>query len=224
MGESRIDDGDALNKRDAPWIESKSPPILKGVNVAGGLLDSTHWQATVMANVTLAEKPDDVVAKLKYELLLDQTGRATWHYEVKWLAIDMQAWEFGLKFSLPSGDDHFSWYRRGQWTEYPAGHIGANQGSSTPTDISFQSTKRDIVWASVVSGSGIGAAFAAADGPLHVRCRSDKGGTTFFASSAVAPERSFSSGYCDAARILLMQGHTYEGSFQTWPTSKEVNH
>jgi beta-galactosidase len=218
LGEQRIDNNDAANARDPKWIGSAAAPVLKNTTVTGGMGDRGTWHATVTADVTLAEAPDKVLGQLVYDLTVQPDGRTGWSYHLKWTAQDMQAWEFGLKFDLPAADNRFSWFRHGLWTEYPAGHIGANVGSATPEDKSFNATKRDVVWAGVTSPQG-GIVIQSADGPLHVRCRQDHGSTVLFASSAVSVERSFSWNYCDDTRIRFRRGQTYDGSFQLWSTT-----
>jgi hypothetical protein len=211
LGEARFDDGDFGNKNDAPWIGSKAAPLLKNVQVTGGTSGDV-WHATITGNVSLVEKPDDTLATLTCELTAHGDGQIDWAYHLKWTAIDMQAWELGLKFNIV-GDDEFSWYRKAQWTEYPAGHIGAVQGKVNHTDRSFASTKRDTIWAAVTVNAG-GIAILATDGPLHTRCNFANGVTTLLASSAVSVDRDFSSGYVDNTRILFKQGHTYDGAFR----------
>jgi hypothetical protein len=214
LGELRVDDGQFLNKTDAPWIGSKQPPVLKNLNLSTGPSFDGGASTSMTADVALAESPGQVLGQLTYELVAHPDGKMDCKYRLKWDAPDMQAWEFGLKFDLP-GDDKFSWYRKGQWTEYPAGHIGANQGSVTHEDRSFESTKRDTVWAAVTTAAG-GLVFQSDGTPLHTRCNFHDGVTTFFASSAVSVDRDFSSGYVDNTRILFKQGHTYSGAFTAW--------
>jgi beta-galactosidase len=218
LGELRIDNGDALNRKDPPWISSKNPPLLKNVVASGGKMDGSNWRASVTADVALNEAADKVLGQLTYELVVQPDGKMDWSYHLKWTAADMQAWEFGLKFELPGAGDRFSWFRKGLWTEYPAGHIGANVGSVTHEDRSFDCTKRDVVWASVASPDG-GLAIASGNGPLHARCRYDGGFTTLFASSAVSVERSFSWNYCDTTRIAFRKDRTYDGEFKMWLTT-----
>ena len=209
----------ARNRNDGPYVGSKYPPIITNVRVNGGLSSSSGtWQGGVTADVRFAEVPDLVIGQLTYDLTLHRSGQIDWSYHLKWLAIDMQAWEFGLKLDLPGEADHYSWYRQGQWTEYPLGHIGDNRGSVTHADQSFQCTKRDTIWASVTSDLGSGLVITATDGPLHTRCRPKGGLTTLFASSVVSVDRSFSSGYCESTRVTFKQGHTYSGMFRTWLT------
>jgi beta-galactosidase len=215
LGELRIDNGDALNRNDPPWIGSKMPPLLKNISVAGTMDTGLSWHGSVTADVALAEAPDQILGQLAYDLTVNADGKMSWSYHLKWSAADMQAWEFGLKFELPGADDQFSWFRKGQWTEYPPGHIGANMGSVTHEDRSFDSTKRDVVWATVTSRYG-GLTITSADGPLHVRCNSEGGRTTLFASSAVSVERSFSWEYCNSTRITFRRGRTYDGAFNMW--------
>jgi hypothetical protein len=216
LGELRVDDGDFGNKNDAPWIGSKQPPVLKTRPTHTGRTADGGTCTSITADVMLAESPGDVLGQLAYELTAHPDGKMDCKYRLQWNARDMQAWEFGLKFDLP-GDLRFSWYRKGQWTEYPAGHIGANQGSVMHEDRSFASTKRDTVWSAITGQTG-GIAFQANSSPLHTRCNFHDGVTTFFASSAVSVDRDFSSGYVDNTRIMFKQGHTYEGSFTAWLT------
>jgi hypothetical protein len=219
LGELRVDDGDFSNKNDAPWIESKQPPMLKNIQHASGSTADGGSHFSSISDVALAESPDKILGQFSYDSTTHPDGRTDCDYHLKWTAQDMQAWEFGLKFDLPE-DCQFSWYRKGQWTEYPAGHIGANQGSVTHEDRSFSSTKRDTIWAAAIGKTG-GMVFQATDGPLHTRCNFKDGVTTFFASSAVSVDRDFSSGYVDSTRITFKQGHTYEGSFRTWMTARK---
>jgi beta-galactosidase len=219
LGELRVDDGDFLNKNDTPWIQSKEPPVLKNGRMTLGALTGGGYHLSNTADVTLIESPDRVLGQYSYDETKHPDGRIDCSYRLKWTAQDMQAWEFGLKINL-KGSKRFGWYRNGQWTEYPAGHVGANQGSVTHEDRSFESTKRDTVWASVLDDSGTGLVVAAATGPLHTRCRFEDNITTLFTSAAVSVDRDFSSGYVDNTRIVFKQGHTYEGSFRMWMTGK----
>ncbi len=211
LGEARIDDGDFLNKNDVPWIGSKSPPNLSNVEVSGSKVGE-NWRGTITGIVSLVEKPDIALGELTCELVAHPDGQIDWNYHLKWTANDMQAWEFGLKLGV-AGDDAFSWYRKAQWTEYPAGHIGADRGRVTHADRSFASTKRDTIWAAV-TGVDEGIAVLATDGPLHTRCNFKDNVTTLFASSAVSVDRDFSSGFVDNTRILFKQGRTYDGAFR----------
>ena len=213
LGEARYDDGDFLNREDPPWIGSKSPPILSDAHVIGGMLGDRTFRASVSANVTLAERPGEVLGKLKYVVGVHADGEMDWAYHLAWTSSDMQAWELGVKFAIP-GDTIFKWFRKGQWTEYPAGHIGANLGTAASGDRAFDSTKRDTIWATVAPKSGDGVALIASNGPLHARCRFADGVTTVFASSLVSVDRDFSSGYLDDTRITFRQGRTYDGAFK----------
>jgi beta-galactosidase len=214
LGEQRFDDGDFGNKNDAPWIQSKSAPVLKNPVVTGGMVDD-NWLGSVTADVTLADHPDQVLGTLTYNMTVHPDCQIDVDYHMKWTATDMQAWEFGLKILLPGGSDRFTWFRNGQWTEYPAGHIGADRGTATAKDKAFDSTKRNTVWAWVGPEKGPGMVVMADGTPLHTRCNwSDETGTTLFASSAVSVDRDFSSGYVDYTRITFKTGRTYNGSFK----------
>ena len=210
LGEARVDEGDFANKNEPTWVQSKSSPVLKNAKVVTG---ATGRDFIVSADVTLAEHPDQVLGRLTYDLTTDPDGQIDWRYHLKWTSADRQVWDFGLKFDVP-GDDKFSWYRRGQWTDYPAGHIGATTGSVEHADDSFRSTKRDTVWAAITPDHGGGVAIIATDGPLHTRCNYNDGVTTLFASTVVTVDHSFSSAYIDDSRLTLKQGRTYDGAFR----------
>ena len=218
LGEQRIDDGDARNRNDAPWLESKSAPVLSHVLVNGGMTDAGGWSGLVTSDVALAESPDQLLAHLIYTVGVTPEGMLEWSYRLKWLSTDVQAWEFGFKFNVSAAYDQLSWFRRGQWTEYPKDHIGANYGSANRKDVSFGATKRDIVWATVQSPDA-GLTIAPIDAALHVRCRSEHESTMLFASSAVSVERSFSWNYCESTRISFHQGKVYDGSLKMWLTA-----
>jgi hypothetical protein len=217
LGELRVDNEDFLDRADPPWIGSKSPPVLTHPEIVGGMIAGNVYRAVVSEDVSLAESPDRVLGRLTNVLRVHGDGEIEWNYQLAWSAADMQAWEFGLKFNITGAAEKFSWYRHGQWTEYPAGHIGANFGSAGPEDRAFSSTKRDTVWGAVGDESSGGISILGAEGPLHTRCRLAGDVTTLFASCAVSVDRDFSSSYCDDTRILFRQGRTYSGSFRLRP-------
>jgi beta-galactosidase len=214
LGELRVDDGDFGSRNDAPWIGSKEPPKLQNIKITGAMADDHTWAGSIAGDVVLVEHPDQVLGQLTEQMLFHADGSVDWSYQLKWTAPDMQAWEFGMTFDLMGFENRFTWFRHGQWTEYPPGHIGADYGTATPADKAFSSTKRDTVWAWIGPEKGPGVVVTAAGSPLHTRCSVHDGRTTLFVSTAVSVDRDFSSGYVDHTRILFKTGHTYSGSFK----------
>ena len=51
----------------------------------------------------------------------------TVNWKLDWTAADTRLWESGLKFTVPASDCRkLTWQRDSFFTDYPAGHIGAN--------------------------------------------------------------------------------------------------
>ena len=126
---------------------------------------------------------------------------------------DVQAWELGVKFQTPKTFDQLTWFRDGQWTDYPADHIGTNFGSAKRDALSFSSSKRNTIWACLSNPAGEGVTLLATSSPLHVRAKGNGDNTMLFASTMICAQRSFSSGYLDQYRIRLKQGQTYSSRF-----------
>ncbi len=211
LGEARVNEGDH-GARD--FLFSKSPPQLRNAQVSSRMSgQSAHIEVT--SDVYLTESPQ-LKAQLSYTLDVRPDAQADFAWKLNWLGDDANAWELGLKLLLPARYDRLRWSRRGLWTEYPQGHIGANDGSVTARDISFRSTKRDVRWAqlsSTIRGAGSGLAVLSASDPLHTRARTEAEGTTLFLSSQVAPPYDFSTNLRPDLLIHLKKGQPQSGSF-----------
>ncbi len=212
LGERRVDDGDFLDRKGPPWIGSKSAPQLLHPDVVVTAAGDRAF-VSVDGDVSLAERPDAVLARLTYTLDIHPDGTTDVAYTVKWLGADMNGWELGLTFDLPMSYDHLGWTRDAQWTTYPPGHIGAVTGKVDAKDPSFRSTKRDADWGTITDAAGGGVAVLRTATPLHVRANATDVGTTLFASSMVASPRDFSSGYLDRYRIRWQRGRAKDGAF-----------
>ena len=214
LGEGRADDGDHRSGRDPAWIASKSPPRLTDpqVTVAAPAADG-RVTVTVAADVSLAQTPDAHLGRLTYTLDVHPDGTTDVGYELAWAAADVNAWEFGLAFDLSSAYDHLGWYRDAQWTAYPAGHIGDVTGRVDAKDVSFRSTKRNTVWATLSDAAGDGVAVLRNASPLHVRGEVTPAGTQLVATAAGYAARSFSSGFLDQYRVRFHRGKSLSGGF-----------
>ncbi len=217
LGEQRVDDGDHGNRK-AGWIGSKSAPLLAHAQVKAAVASDVAT-ITVAGDVSLVEAPDAVLGRLTYTLAVHADGTTDVAYDLAWTGADTNAWEFGLTFDLPAVCNRLGWYRDAQWTTYPPGHIGAVAGRVDATDVSFRSTKRNAVWATLTDAVGDGVAVLRTTTPLHVRGEVAPGGTVLVASADEFAPRSFSSGFLDAYRIRFRTGRSWQGAFQVRPVS-----
>jgi len=120
-----------------------------------------------------------------YTLTPRKDGDVGLDWNLEWKAVEMKAWEVGVKFKLPGAFNELAWEREGQWSEYPADHVGALEGRVRNGTLSFQSVKRDAYWASLSGSEVYGLALIRADSTLHVRSYFEKGETTFYALSGL---------------------------------------
>ena len=213
LGQARVDDGDFLNRKGPRWIGSKSAPLLLHPTVRAAVVGD-HVSVTVSGDVALAEAPDAVLAGLTYTLDVHADGSTDVAYTLDWTGADANAWELGLTFDLPAACDYLGWYRDAQWTAYPPDYIGAVTGRVDAADVSFRSTKRNTVWATLTDAAGGGAAVLRTTAPLHVRGNLTPAGTVLVASTAEFAPRSFSSNHLpDAYHIRLQRGQAKSGGF-----------
>ena len=117
------------------------------------------------------------------------TGGLDITYDFTYLGPEVRAREIGIGLGVPLRMDKLNWKRRGEWTSYPADHIGRNEGSAkahsgvvpatppnntyaeddTPLGTNdFRSTKRNIEHASITDADGYGL-FIGSNGEQHLR-------------------------------------------------------
>lgn len=216
LGEGRHNGGDHGAKN---FLDSKTPPQIKNA-VVTGTTDNGTAHISVTGDVFLPISPDPE-GRLTYTLAVQPDAQIDVHWSMTWQAADANAWELGLKFLLPPTLDRLTWSRHGLWTEYPPGHIGADDGTADAKDVAFRSTKRDARWAALSSGkSGPRLAALHTNAPLHVRARTDVTGTTLFLSTAVSVPYDFSTGLRPDLLIHLKNGETVGGAFRLRPTAE----
>lgn len=213
LGEGRHNGGDHGAK---DFVESKQPPQLRSAAVTGTMNGSVA-RVSVTGDVFLAESPDPK-GQLTYTLDVHPDAQIDVAWTLTWQAADANMWELGMTLLVPPTMDRLAWSRDGLWTEYPQGHIGANDGTATARDVSFRSTKRDARWLWLSGRSGLGLAALAADTPLHGRARSGPNGTTLFLCSAVSVPYDFSTWLRPDLLIHLKKGQTVSGAFRLRPT------
>jgi beta-galactosidase len=117
------------------------------------------------------------------------TGGLDITYDFTYLGPEVRAREIGIGLGIPLRMDKLIWKRRGEWTSYPADHIGRNEGSAkahsgiipatppaksyaeddTPLGTNdFRSTKRNIEHASITDVDGYGL-FIESNGEQYLR-------------------------------------------------------
>ena len=114
-----------------------------------------------------------------YAVRIDGAGRAEFSYEFK-VRAKTDPRQYGLVVYLPRPFDTLSWSRRGQWSTYPANHIGRPLGTAKALSPDrepvfrrppawdwkddqtklgsndFRSTKADVLWAALSRPEGEG--------------------------------------------------------------------
>jgi hypothetical protein len=220
LGERRVDNGDQ-RRRGPNWIESKSAPLLTHPQVTSAASGDSAT-ITVTVDVSLAEAPNDVLGRLTYSMEIHPDASADIAYKLDWTAPDANAWEFGVKFNLPTTYNHLGWYRDAQWTAYPSDYVGAVTGRVDAKDASFRATKRNAFWATMTDADGNGVALLRATTPLHVRGNVPSTSIELLASSAEYPPRSFSSGFLDSYQTKFKRGESKMGDFIIRPVRKSA--
>lgn len=124
-----------------------------------------------------------------YDLLVTPAGELAVQASFKYTGPKVLAREIGLAFSVPKDCALLRWERQGEWTVYPADHIGRPLGralafaphgevlpptwpwseDNSPMGCNdFRSTKRHVLWASLSYPDGPGV-WLESDGSQHVR-------------------------------------------------------
>jgi hypothetical protein len=128
-----------------------------------------------------------------YDTTIHPDGGITVSYDFAYTGPAIRVREVGFQLPLASSFDRLSWTRNGEWTWYPADHIGALSGSASahsnrPPFVqpdwpyadddsplgtnAFRSTKRNIVEASITDSQGRGLAIHSG-GNQHLRAAVD---------------------------------------------------
>ena len=131
-----------------------------------------------------------------YRIRMDGTGEAAVEYDFA-SAAKLNPRQYGFVFYLPRAFDTLSWKRIGQWSVYPADHIGRPEGTARAVvpgaefkyrvppknawkddmtelgSADFRSTKADILWSALTSPEGRGL-LAVSDGRHATRAFLDR--------------------------------------------------
>jgi hypothetical protein len=148
-------------------------------------MDGANARIDVTTDVYLAGS-DELKGQLNYTLVVGPDAQADLSWKLAWKAADATAREAGLKFLLPAAADRMSWFADSFWTETPADHIGAPQGSITSQDATFGSSRRDIRWVALSGAGNNGLVALSAGTPLHTHAAAGEKGTTLCLSSGIA--------------------------------------
>ncbi|MBS1852738.1 MAG: discoidin domain-containing protein [Acidobacteria bacterium] len=124
-----------------------------------------------------------------YTTTITPSGEITVSYSFTYSGPDVRATEIGFRLELPLSLDTLSWKRKGEWTWYPADHIGALSGqvkahSGRPSFVipdwpyseddtplgsnMYRSSKRNFLEAEAKDDSGLGWKILS-DGTQHLR-------------------------------------------------------
>jgi hypothetical protein len=156
------------------------------------------WSWRPSSPVKIERDGDDVVAitvgkyrdaEGKFVYRVSPAGTLEITYDFTYAGSEVRAREIGVELAVPLSMDTLSWKRRGEWTSYPADHIGRNEGTTkahsgvapatppansyaeddTPLGTNdFRSTKRNILYASIADVDGYGL-FIESNGEKHLR-------------------------------------------------------
>jgi len=154
-----------------------------------------------------------------YTLRVHPDAQVDVDWKLTWKNAECLCFELGVKMMVPHGADSLRWSRETLWTDYPAGHIGAPEGTAVRGDLSFGCTKRDIRWASLSGKQPFGLTVLEGGSPLHIRTGQEAGNTQFFLSSTVAPPVCFSTGLAREYQGVLKKDQTVSGAFKLRLTS-----
>jgi hypothetical protein len=152
-------------------------------------LDRPIEVSEVGGNVTITAQGHYPNLVGSYRVVLSPNGDVNVSYDFEYEGPEIAAQEVGFRIEVPLRLDRLSWVRKGEWTWYPEGHIGALTGDVqahsdkppfvTPTwpyeqddapmgSNAYRSTKRNILTATVKEPSGAGWSIQS-DGTQHLR-------------------------------------------------------
>ena len=207
VGEKRVSNGEhgASN-----FLFSKQSPVLKNP-VVTAVMDGENAVIHVTGDASLVEM-NAPMGTLDYSLTVHPNAVVDVKWGLNWTGKEANAWEIGMTLILPGATNKMTWSRDGLWTDYPAKHIGANDGSATNKDLTFRCTKRDTRWVTI-SSAGSSLTAQKLESPLHTRANEKGADTVLFLSSQVSPPYDFSTGLLPDLLIKLNDGSTVGGSF-----------
>ena len=199
---SLISKQDAQLKHSTVTAKSEGDRVIITVSNDVSLVESTNSKGTLVENFTV--RPD---------------GQIDVSWQLKWTAALGRVWELGLELPLPTSLNQMQWRRDGLWTEYPKGHISATQGTASPDDLAFRSTKRDLEWLTMSAPvEKYGLCLMNNGTALHSRGRAEKDCLLLYASALNAPiEQDLADGMFGDYFIYLNPGKTYTGGFSLRP-------
>ena len=206
---------------------------------AGQPLVVAHEGADLVLTVT--GKYRDAAGTMAYRVT--PAGRLDVSYDFQYQGPEVHAREVGLRFGVPSSMDTLEWRRRGEWTLYPADHIGRNEGSArahsgisagrSPSDPysqddtplgtnDFRSTKRNIERASISSPEGYGL-YVDSDGKQHIRASAETDRIAVYVNDWFGGTASRASEWTKnyGKGRELKTGDRLEGTVHLWIVAKQ---
>jgi beta-galactosidase len=168
-----------LPQTSGPCVTDYRPDVEPFNNVCSDWTVAGVTAALDDGAVTVTVKGAYAEAEGGYAVRIDGAGRAGFSYEFK-VRAKTDPRQYGLVVYLPRPFDTLSWSRRGQWTAYPANHIGRPLGTAKALSPDrepvfrrppawdwkddqtklgsndFRSTKADILWAVLSRPEGEG--------------------------------------------------------------------
>jgi beta-galactosidase len=192
---------------------SKEPPQLQN-NVMTAKAEGDHLIVVVSSDVSVVESNQPKGTLLQnYRIRPD--GQVDVRWKLNWTGSTARVWELGLKIPLASSLDKMHWLHKGLWSEYPADHIGANEGTAGSDALTFRCTKRDLQWLTMSPTEGRYALCLLNDGtPLHSRGRVENSNLFLYASALNAPiEQDLADGMFGDYFVFLRPNTSYSGGF-----------
>jgi beta-galactosidase len=210
------------------------------------------WKANGPVDVT--RDGSDVVVKIngtyrdaKGTLVYRVTpaGRLDVSYNFEYIASEVNVREIGLRFGVPLSMDTLQWKRRGEWSSYPADHIGRNEGrarahsSAAPDNPStrpysqddspmgtndFRSTKRHIENASIMNADGGYGLYIDSNGDQNLRAAVETDQIAVYVNDwfggTAATASEWQTNYGKGK--LLKTGEQFQGTIRLWIVSQQT--
>ena len=204
--------GEGKAGRERNFYRSAQPPVTEGAEVTA--LTGADGNVRVLARSSLlAGKAGATLGSFTCIYNIKPDAEITVNWDLVWSAPDINLWEEGLKFTLPTSFTRMRWLRDSYFTDYPAGHMGEPLGSCRSNDVRFRASKRSLRWLTLTNAAGAGIALLSRDDPLVGRGAPGAAGTTLFASREVAGPRDFSGAWVSDHDIRAVKGRALSGAF-----------